>query len=284
MEKIGILGPRGTHSESAAIILDKFLKKKSDLVIYRDIFEIFVDVEEKKIDAGLVPVENSIEGAINITLDTLAQSNSLIVTRELVYPIHNCLVTKKEISAEKIKKIFSHAQPISQCRKYLHEKFFDVEIINAPSTARAAEIISESKIEDGFAAICSRRAAELNNLKILAENIQDNPTNRTRFFEIRRREKILENLGEKMLIICRIDGKRAGALYEILGEFAHRNVNMTRIESRPSGTELGEYIFFFDLETNVEEKILQESIDAVRKKSIWLKNLGRFSVINCEVR
>lgn len=278
LKKMGILGPNGTHSEEAAIYFKKFLSEEVELVICPEIFEILSAVEEGRLDSGFVPVENSLEGSINITLDTLARTDSLQVTHELIWPVHNCLMTKNGVTA--IKKIFSHAQPISQCRKYLRKNFPDAEIISTPSTARAAEIVATSQLAEGFAAICTKRAGELNNLVEVAEEIQDNMANSTRFFEVERENKNLR--GDKVLIICQIDGKKSGALYEILEEFAIRKVNMTRIESRPARTELGEYIFFFDLETDVDEKILNESIESVRKKSIWLKNLGKFPVITAK--
>ena len=117
----------------------------------------------------------------------------------------------------------------------------------------------------------------------LASEIQDNAANRTRFFEIKRRpnEKFPTINGDKILIICQIDGSRAGSLCEVLKEFAFRHVNMTRIESRPARTELGEYIFFFELENNVDRRTFNDAIGGVVKKSIWLKDLGTFPVIDC---
>lgn len=277
--KLGILGPCGTHSEAAAIMLSERISEQFEIINYADIFEILSAVEEGQLDAGFVPVENSLEGSINVTLDTLARSDSLVVVRELIYPVHNCLAAKIHIA--EVRKIFSHAQPISQCREYLRGNFPNAEVIVTPSTSRAAEIVADSDVGDGYAAICTERAAELNSLTILATEIQDNMANSTRFFEVRRRDESLnaDLRGDKVLIICQIDGKRAGALYEVLGEFAHRGVNMTRIESRPARTELGAYIFFFDLENTVDRQVLDESIEAVRRRSIWLKNLGSFRVI-----
>ena len=281
MKRTGILGPRGTHSEAAAVYLKNFLHEETEHIIYPDIFEILNDVEEGKIDSGFVPVENSLEGSINITLDTLAQSESLIVVRELIWPVHNHFMAKAGVKLGDVKKIVSHAQPVSQCRKYLRKNFPDAEIIAAPSTARAAEIVSGTSPGEGYAAICTERAGKLNHLVTLAKEIQDNPSNSTGFFEVcRRDEKNSANVtGEKVLIICRIDGSHAGSLCEVLEEFARRKVNMTRIESRPARTELGEYIFFFDLENNIDRKILDESVAAVRRKTIWLKNLGTFPVL-----
>lgn len=281
MERMGILGPRGTHSEAAALKLNEHLKEKSELVIFSEIFETLNAVEEKRIDAAFVPVENSLEGSINVTLDTLAHSD-FIVTRELVYPVHNFLMAREGVKLSAVKKIFSHAQPISQCQNYLRKNFPAAEINSVASTARAAEMVANSEIGAGYAAICTERAGSLNGLKILAREIQDNDANRTRFLEVRRRPEnfnVSQMHGDKNFIICQIDGSKAGALYEVLGEFAKRNVNMTRIESRPARTQLGEYIFFFDLEVNNFRQLLFESVEAVRRKSIWLKNLGIFPVI-----
>ena len=281
MKTLGVLGPRGTHSEAAANFLNQTLQEKFELVICSDIFEIFSELEEKKIDAGFVPVENSLEGSINITLDTLARSKTLTVRREFVWKVHNNLMAKAGTEISDVTKIFSHAQPISQCRRFLHKNFPNAEFITTPSTSRAAEIVSTSA-EKNFAAICSERAGELNNLKILAKEIQDNKFNSTRFFEISHREKNFDEnniVGDKISLVCMVDGSQAGSLYTVLEEFAIRKINMTHIESRPARLELGEYIFFFDLETNVDKKILLEAISAVREKSIWLKNLGSFPVI-----
>ncbi|MBR1729354.1 MAG: prephenate dehydratase [Selenomonadaceae bacterium] len=281
MKLMGILGPRGTHSEAAAVYLNEIIDEPLELIIYQEIYDVLIAVENGEVNAGFVPVENSLEGSVNITLDTLARSDNLIVTRELIWSVHNHLMTKPGVDASQIKKIFSHSQPISQCRKYLQKNFSTAKTFTTSSTAKAAEIVAESKISDGYAAICTKRAGELNNLVTIADEIQDNMLNSTRFFEIRRRNEDfqIDSPKDKILIICQIDGEHAGALCEVLEEFAFRNVNMTRIESRPARTKLGEYIFFFDLDTNIDQNILNESIAAVKQKSIWLKNLGSFPVI-----
>ena len=275
MEKVGILGPRGTHSEEAALRLNKMLKVERELIIFAEISEILTAVENGEIDSGFVPVENSLEGSINITLDTLARSNSLKIARELVWTVHNHLMAKNGV--KKIKKIFSHAQPISQCRNFLKKNYPDAEIVITTSTARAAENVAESEENDGYAAICTKRAGELNKLATLATEIQDNASNRTRFFEVKKNYFSMK--GDKILIICQIEGSEAGSLCEVLKEFSFRHVNLTRIESRPARTELGEYIFFFDLENNVDRRTLNDAIGGVLKKSIWLKDLGTFPVI-----
>ena len=221
-----------------------------------------------------MPVENSLEGAINITLDTLARSEGLTVWRELIWPVHNQLLARRK---GEIKRIYSHAQPISQCRAFLQEHYPQAELIKVASTARAAEIVAEAPADSGSAAIATARAGELLGLVPIATEIQDSAANCTRFFQVGR--QALEFLPkDKLLVICQIDGQKAGALFEVLKEFAQRGINMTRIESRPARTELGAYIFFFDLEYS-DSPQLMESLAAVEKKSIWLRNLGTFPVL-----
>lgn len=281
MKTLGILGPKGTHSEEAALWLKKFLREDWWLEICADIFDILTAVKERKLDAGLVPVENSLEGSINVTLDTLARSDTLIVARELVWKVRNFLMTRPFADVRSVEKIFSHAQPLAQCRNFLHKNFPDAELVATTSTARAAEIVAAS--EENFAAICTERAGKLNGLTVAAKDIQDNPNNFTRFFEIRYKPRDAAPIetfdGDKVLIICQIDGSRAGSLCEVLNEFAKRGVNMTRIESRPARTILGAYIFFFELETDAGDNALKESIRAVYDRSIWLKNLGVFPIL-----
>ena len=280
MKKIGLLGPKGTHSEEAALWLKKFLREDWRLEICADIFDVLTAVREKSLDAGLVPVENSLEGSINVTLDTLARSDTLTVARELVWPVKNFLLTKPTANVQAVQKIFSHAQPLAQCRNFLRKNFPEAEIVSTASTARAAEIVAEA--EENFAAIGTERAAKLHGLA--AKKIPADALNFTRFFEIRHRPRDAAPLetfdGDKILLICQIDGSRAGSLCDVLNEFARRNENSTRIESRPARTILGAYIFFFEIETDAGDENLSEAIRAVYDKSIWLKNLGAFHVIN----
>ena len=280
MKKIGLLGPKGTHSEEAALWLKKFLREDWRLEICADIFDVLTAVREQTFDAGLVPVENSLEGSINVTLDTLARSDTLTVARELVWPVKNFLLTKPTADVHAVTKIFSHAQPLAQCRNFLRQNFPEAEIVSTASSARAAEIVTAAN--ENFAAIGTERAAKLHALA--ATKIPDDANNFTRFFEIRHRPRDAAPLetfdGDKVLLICQIDGSRAGSLCDVLTEFARRNVNLTRIESRPARTILGAYIFFFELDTDAGDDKLRDAIRAVYDKSIWLKNLGTFPVIN----
>lgn len=280
MKKMGVLGPLGTHSEAAAQYLSRLLPERPELLVYPDIFAVIQAVEDGEVDSCLVPVENSLEGAINITLDTLARSDDLFVASELIWPVHNQLMARP--GTQKICRIYSHPQPISQCRGYLQQHYPEAELIKVASTARAAEIVAKEPRGMGAAAICTKRGGELNGLVTVATEIQDNMANATRFFELRRVTAAPQapiGPAEKMLVICEIDGQKAGALYDVLKEFADRGVNMTRIESRPARTELGAYIFFFDLDVADNEEALRTSVAAVARKSKWLKNLGSFPVV-----
>lgn len=280
MKKMGVLGPLGTHSEAAAQYLSRLLPERPELLVYPDIFAVIQAVEDGEVDSCLVPVENSLEGAINITLDTLARSDDLFVASELIWPVHNQLMARP--GTQKICRIYSHPQPISQCRGYLQQHYPEAELIKVASTARAAEIVAKEPRGMGAAAICTKRGGELNGLVTVATEIQDNMANATRFFELRRVTAAPQapiGPAEKMLVICEIDGQKAGALYDVLKEFADRGVNMTRIESRPARTELGAYIFFFDLDVADNEEALRTSVAAIARKSKWLKDLGSFPVV-----
>lgn len=274
MKKLAFLGPHGTNSEEAAIYMANLRKEKMDLVAYNTIQDAIQAVAQKDVDYCLVPVENSIEGSVRITLDTLAHDVDLMIESELIWSVHNQLLTKNPNA--KIHTIISHIQPLAQCREYLKSHYPMAKTESVSSTARAAE--KASCYGDGYAAIATKTAADLYNLQIIDTDIQDVEDNFTRFILLTNKDKVKKYQDvANMMIICQIDG-RAGSLYELLGDFACRKVNMTRIESRPARTSLGEYIFFIEIDANVDKDILQEALMQASKKCFWLKNLGKFPV------
>lgn len=279
MQTLGFLGPSGTHSEAAAMFLAERMEGGAELRPYSDIFSVMQAAADGEVDVCVVPVENSLEGAVNVTMDTLAQMDDLAIERELIWDIHNQLMAK-DASAE-VRTIYSHPQPLAQCRQYLKSHFPQAKLVATESTAKAAELVAAG--EAGAAAICTARAGELYGLSAIATEIQDSMTNSTRFYQLRRRPvpALDESESGRAVIVCQIDGARAGSLCGVLEEFASRSVNMTRIISRPARTGLGVYIFFFDLEIEAGKSRtpLEDSIEAVREKSIWLKDLGRFPVL-----
>lgn len=274
MKKLAFLGPHGTNSEEAAIYMANLRKEKMNLVAYNTIQDAIQAVAQKDVDYCLVPVENSIEGSVRITLDTLAHDVDLMIESELIWSVHNQLLTKNPNA--KIHTIISHIQPLAQCREYLKSHYPMAKTESVSSTARAAE--KASCYGDGYAAIATKTAADLYNLQIIDTDIQDVEDNFTRFILLTNKDKVKKYQDvANMMIICQIDG-RAGSLYELLGDFACRKVNMTRIESRPARTSLGEYIFFIEIDANVDKDILQEALMQATKKCFWLKNLGKFPV------
>ena len=283
MEKMAFLGPLGTHSEAAALYLNGIREDKKELVPYPEIFAAVEAVSSGEAESALVPGENSLEGSINITLDELAHGDNLVVVRELIWSVHNQLMGK--CRAEQVKEIYSHAQPLAQCRAFLQKNFPKAKLVQTASTAQAATLASQAAPEDGIAAICTARAGELYGLNTLAKEIQDNNTNCTRFYEVRRGPAacLPDTATGRSIIVFQIDGSKAGALWKILQLLAERNVNMTRIESRPARTGLGEYIFFLDLEVEPgQHTALHSAIEAVRSRSSWLKELGEFPVMTAQ--
>lgn len=286
MKQMGFLGPLGTHSEAAAIYLKNMVSEEYELVPCSNIYEAIHQVEQGHLDSCLVPVENSIEGSINITLDTLAGSDNLQVVRELIWHVHNNLMMKADAAkGVPIRRILSHSQPLSQCREFMRCNYPLAEQEAVASTALAAKLVAESAPADGWAAICTRRGGELNGLTMVAENIEDLPNNSTRFYQLvskGKQDDVHYEPAEKSLIICQIDGKDAGRLCEILTELATRQVNLTRIESRPARTGLGEYIFFLDVEMPKHRWQLEEALAGIRERSIWLRQPGEFPTISAD--
>ena len=282
MRRMGFLGPAGTHSEAAAMYLNNQLQQPYEVVACANIYTEIQAVEKGELDACLVPVENSIEGSINITLDTLMASDELSIARELIWGVHNSLMVKEP--GVKIRKILSHAQPLSQCREYILNNYPEAQLEAVVSTAAAAHQVAVSSVEDGLAAICTRRAGELNKLHCIGDNIEDLANNCTRFYQLVRADRVQEltqdiEQVDKTLLICQIDGKDAGRLCEILLELATRDVNMTRIESRPAKTGLGEYVFFLDVDIPKRQDMFEAALQGIRRKSMWLRNPGKFPVL-----
>lgn len=275
---VGFLGPKGTYSEEMALSI--YSKEQAVLVPYSSISSVIRAVETGEVSQGVVPIENSIEGSINITLDMLAHDVHLFITQEKIKSIHNYLLVNKhtwQASPEggNIHMIISHEQPLAQCRNYINAHFPNAKIKVVESTSAAAGLVASGEI--GWAAICSQRAAQIYDLKIAAGNIQDNDSNRTRFIVIKKSpDAFLPNGCYKTLLVCRINGERPGALYELLSEFVKRSINLTKIESRPARTSLGEYIFFFDIDGGIHTENIKELVTAVEAKTLWFKNLGSY--------
>lgn len=209
--KLAFLGPHGTNSEDAAIYMKHLRLEDTELIAYDTIYDAIQAVDKEKVDYCLVPMENSIEGSVRITLDTLAHDVDLNIEAELVWGVHNQLLAKNPQMP--VHTIISHAQPLAQCREYLKRHYPDIKTESVASTARAAEKVS--RLGDGFAAIATKSAGLLYDLKLIDSDIQDIKDNFTRFILLtKKKNKTKPHKPENMLLICQIDG-RAGSLYEL---------------------------------------------------------------------
>ncbi|HWR40710.1 MAG TPA: prephenate dehydratase [Patescibacteria group bacterium] len=268
--RTGCLGPNGTHSEELAATL--FAGQGRRLVLYPCIDAVIQAVADGEVEDGVVPFENSLEGAVNITMDTLVHKVDLFITAEVVWPVKNHLMARSR--SGKVKTIVSHPQALAQCRRYLAQHYPGVEVRAMASTAEAAALVASGV--EGHAAIGSRRAAQVHDLEIIATDIQDEANNCTRFVVLGRTPiKPVSGKG-KTSFVFQIDGEKPGSLWRVLEEFARRDVNLTRIESRPARTGLGEYVFFFDLEGSMADENIRAALDAIRPKTRWYKELGSY--------
>ncbi len=273
LRKVGFLGPSGTYSEEIALSL--YHENEARLEPFSAIDAAIRAVAAGEVDESIVPVENSLEGSVNITLDTLAHDVDLYITKEVVLPVRHSLLTKKD-GNKNIAVIVSHPQALAQCRKTLGKLYPQAKLQPVESTAEAARIVAAG---DGrYAAVGSAKAAEIYGLKILAGDIQDNIANSTRFISLERQPVRQVQGNCKTSLVCQINGLRPGSLYNILQEFAAREVNLTRIESRPARTGLGLYIFFLDMEGSTAESNIAGAVKAIEEKCLWYKNLGSYPV------
>lgn len=275
-KKVGYLGPRGTFSEEIA--LGFYRGVNGSFLPYSSIDAVIRAVESGEVTEGIVPVENSVEGSVNITLDTLAHEADLFVVKEIIQPVRHNLLIKE--GTKHINVILSHAQALAQCRHYLAKHYPGAELVAVDSTAAAAyQLASGAK---NHAAIGSLPAAEIYGLKVVAADIQDDSQNSTRFFVIAQ-QPLAGVVSGKTSVVCQIpDEEKPGGLYEILGEFARRGVNLTKIESRPARSGLGVYIFFFDMAGTYEDENIRAALEAISQKSKWYKNLGSYPVCKAE--
>ncbi|MFC1483316.1 prephenate dehydratase [Candidatus Margulisiibacteriota bacterium] len=275
---IGYLGPKGTYTEEAAQLYVK--QYGGTLKPYPSIREIMDAVNNKEIIEGVVPIENAIEGSVGTTLDILAEKNTkLMIKQEIDIHIKHNLLAPSGTKLDTITDVISHPQAIAQCQKYLHKHLPKAKHHAANSTAEAAATISGSRWTTSdtvhFAAIASEMAAKNYHLEIIAKNISDYPDNITRFIVVSKKDHALTHQ-DKTSLIFDLKKNEAGALFKILEVFAKDKINLTKIESRPSKTKIGNYIFFVDLEGHRTEKLIKKVLDNVKKKSSFFKLLGSY--------
>ena len=273
---IAYLGPSGTNTETAALAYQSWLAKTknqaSTLSPYANISLTLKAVLNQEIDLAVVPVENSIQGSVAITLDSVWKLEQLQIQTALVLPISHAILSYAP-SLEKIQTVYSHPQALAQCQNWLERNLVDVRQVATNSTTEALQYL---KNDSAAAAISAPRAARIYNLPILAQHIQDYPDNCTCFWVLGLNPAIE---GERMSVAFSISANVPGALVKPLSIFADRGINLSRIESRPTKRSLGEYIFYIDLEVNGKEEFTKAALKELSTYTEVLKIFGTYSVL-----
>jgi len=264
---VAFQGEMGAYSEGAA---SQFFGPSIQVKPCEYLDDVFKIVEQGKTQFGIVPIENSLEGSISRVYDLLLDS-SLRVYGETEFRVVHCLIARPGTRLDLIKRIYSHPQALGQCRTFLNH--LGIELIPTYDTAGSVKMIKEKGITDG-AAIASQRAAEIYGMQVISKEIEDNPTNVTRFFILAKQDSPPSG-NDKTSIVFSLK-HRPGALYELLENLTTRNINLTKIESRPTRRKPWEYNFYLDFEGHREDKAAREALDNLEKSSLFLKVLGSY--------
>jgi prephenate dehydratase len=272
--RVAFLGPAGTFTEEA---LRASAPGPVEEVPYPSIYETVMAVHEGQAEMAVVPIENSLEGSVTTTLDLLAgEAADVQIAKEFVLPVSHNLIAREELPLEQIARVISHAQATPQCARFLRERLPQAERVAAGSTADAARTVAESP--EPWAAIGSRLAAELYGAVVLVEGIEDHAGNETRFVWLGREGQ--EPLGEPTktsLVFWGFNDVSPGALVDVLRELSSRDINLTKIESRPRRVGgLGHYMFFTDLEGAASDPHVQEALAALADRVRVMKVLGSY--------
>lgn len=277
-QTIAFLGPEGTYSDEAARNFAKRLQLESPEFLPCTSFDdIFEHVDRGRVAFGVVPTENSLEGAVTSTLDNFAFNSSCVILGEEVIDIHHCLLMHPDATIADITTVASHAQGLAQCRRFLSEKLPGRESITTSSTAESAR---RAAADIHVAGIANALAAKLHGAKIIEDDIQDRFGNQTKFALIGRpgTPQVFTGDKYKTSLALFLQADRVGALLMILEEFAYADVNITMLQSRPTKQGLGDYMFLMDIEGNVNDVRVQTALNCLRLKLREVKVLGCYPV------
>jgi prephenate dehydratase len=275
--RVAYLGPPGTFNDDAL----RSASGDDDLeaVAAPTVYDAILAVESGDVDRALVPFENSLEGSVRATLDTLVlEASSVTIIGEHDLAIRHSLIARREMGLDEIGVVLSHPQATAQCARFIRERLPGAEVRAAPSTADAVRQVAES--EAPWAALGARSAALLYGCSVLAEGVEDDPDNVTRFVWIAPQGTRAAGGGRwrTTLVFSELGADRPGALVEALLEFSNREVNLTRIESRPLRRGLGRYMFFIDLDGAEDDPTVREAIERLRSKAESVRVLGSYPV------
>jgi prephenate dehydratase len=275
--RVGFLGPAGTYSEEAVLAGGG---RELEPVPLPSVHDAVAAVRDGRVDRALVPIENSLEGAVSATLDALAAGDGGVqIAGEVVHPIHHCLIARGAVALERIAAVASHPQASGQCAGFLRTRLPHATVVPAASTADAVRLVAErpAGAEAPWAAIGSRGAASLYGCEVLEEGVEDPPGSETRFVWVAREAPpAAEGAWKTALVFWEPAEDAPGWLVRCLAEFADRGVNLTHIESRPRREGLGAYMFFVDLDGRAEEPAVADAVEALRAHAAAVRVLGSF--------
>jgi prephenate dehydratase len=263
---IGYLGPihSFTYQAASTFYVQNELKSFSNLHL------LFEALKEDKVEGIVVPIENAIEGTVNLVQDSI-YDYGFHINREIVIDIKLSLISKNN-DLSKIKYVVSNTHALAQCRNTLHNEIGKYTEVSSDSTSKAVKKLND--LDDDYAALASS-TNDLGELNILLNDCQDYEGNKTRFVFVKKGLEVIA-FHNKTSIVCAPYIERSGALYDILHEFAIRGINLTKIESRPKKDELGQYLFFIDIDGNIDDKFVKEALDLIKYKTGYLRILGSY--------
>jgi len=272
--RLGYLGPAGTFSEEAVRSAPD--AAAAQLVALRTVRETVMAVHDGDVDRAVVPIENSLEGPIGVTLDTLAEEHDVTIVGELVLAVSPCLIAREPIAFAAIERVVSHPQPLAQCARFLRDHVPDAELVPVASTAEAVRVVATAQAP--WAALGTRRAAELYGAIVLADGTEDEPGNATRFVWLSRTARAPDpsRPAKTSLAFWGDDDDSPGWLVRCLSEFAFRGVNLTKIESRPLRAQLGHYRFFVDCEGDAHDDAVAGAVAGLRAHCERVQVLGSY--------
>jgi prephenate dehydratase len=268
-DRVGYLGPEGSFSHEAVATLAHV-----DPVAYPSLEDLLAAVADATLDQGLVPLENALEGTVSATIDGLVFAHDLVILQEIVLPIHLQLLARPGVSLDEITTVLSYVHALAQVRGFIHDHEFAT--VQTTSTSQAASDVAQSR--EPWGAVGSALAGQLLGLDVVAADIEDHPDNATRFVLVGRDTVAAPTGHDRTTIVCFQDADRPGTLYAILGRFAARDINLTKLESRPTKRGLGDYCFVIEFEGHVADDVVADCLADLQAHLARVKFLGSYPV------
>jgi prephenate dehydratase len=280
--RVGYFGPEGTFTQEA--LIDATAGQELELTPFPTIYDTVMAVHSGTVERALVPIENSLEGSVNATLDALAmETEDVMIVGEVIHPIRHCLIARSALELSDIEVVVSHPQANAQCARFIRSRLAQARVLAGPSTAEAVRMVAEHG--GAWAALGNRLAAERYGCQVLRAGVEDVAENETRFVWLGPLGAPPGGPGSRdggrgpwktALVFWGVGSESPGWLVSCLSEFAEREVNLTRIESRPRKQGLGRYMFFLDLEGRATDAHVAEALEGMRSRVEVLRVLGSF--------